>query len=361
MTTTLKLHYRAVPSAIEDLYVNESMNIKHSNGTLQRTIVVDANKERLSVSFHVQRFVGPSDHCGYGGIRMFNQVKVSYAYGEHHGNLQAHIPHSNIGQKYHRQYLKSSKYFPICTNDSFIFERKFYLDFGKTYFVFYDFNSLWSIDITLTVHPSKYTALYNFEESYCDGYIDLFIFNDFFINCALRLVRLTRQVPIILQWYRDNDKIKLRKMNLQSYNIEGIWPGSMDLIITENFRNVGIFNSKSEICKSATVLLVKGLDKVTSVFLGRHTQNQSITNAESLTIRNFYGNCALLEQSSYAIILTPSSSQKDSRCISMRQNFLSKYYTYSGNRKYQTFTKECVSLIDIFPNHPFYGETGLLF
>ena len=320
------------------------MNIKHSEGTLQRTIVVDANKERLSVSFHVRKFVGPSDHCGYGGIRMFNQVKVSYAYSEHPGKLQAHIPHSNIGKKFHMQYLKSSKYFPICTNDSLIFEGKFYLDFGKTYFVFYDFNSLWNIDVTLNVHPSKYIGIYNLEDHYCDGYIYLFTFDDFSINCAWRLVTLTRQIPIVLQWYRNNDKIKLRKMNLKSFNTEGIWPGSMNLTITHNFRNVGIFNSKNEICKSATVLLVNGLDKVTSVFLGRHAQNQSIYNAESLTFMDLVGNCPLLEQSSYAIILTPSSSQKDSRCMLMRQNFLSKYYTYSGNRKYQTFTKGCVSL-----------------
>ena len=362
MKSILRFHYHAVPSAIEDLYVNESIDIKHSEGTLQRTIVVDANKERLSVSFDVRKFDGPSDLCGYGGIRMFNQVKASYSYGDKHNTLEAHIPHSNIRKKLHKQYTKNSKYFPICTNDSLIFERKFYLDFGKTYFVFYDFNSLWSVDVTLHVHPSTYNAIHNFEEFYCNNKINMFMFNDFFINCALRLVRLTRQVPIILQWFKDSRNIKLANLKLKSRDIEGIWPGSMDLMIYQNFRNVSVFTSDSQICRSKKVLLVTGLANVTSVLLGRHTQNQSIPNAESITIRRFLGNCPLLDQGSHAIILTPPSSQKDSRCILMRQDFLSTYFTYDVNKKYQTFNKGCVSLnvimtvgmYELYIMEPFY-------
>ena len=344
MKTMIRFHYHAVPSAVEDLHVNESIDIKHSEGTFQRTIVVDANTERLSVSFDVRKFNGPSDFCGYGGIRMFNQVKASYSFGDEYGIIEAHIPHGNIKKKLHKQYTKKSKYFPICTSDSLIFERKFYLDFGKTYFVFYDFNSLWSVDVTLNVHPSTYNAIYNFEENYCNHKIGMFIFNDFYINCALRLVRLTRQVPIILQWFRDGRNIKLPKINLKSSDIEGIWPGIMDLMIYQNFRNFRIFTLKRQICRSQNVLLVTGLANVTSVLLGIHNQNQSIPNAESLTIRRYLGNCPLLDQGSHAIILTPPSSQKDSRCILMRPDFQSTYFTYHVNKKYQTFTKGCVSL-----------------
>ena len=359
METDVKLHYRVVPSAIEVLKVNESIAIKHSEGTLQRTIVVDANKERLSVSFDVRKFVGPTDYCGYGGIRMFNQVRVSYFYDEHLGILHAHIPPR---QKYPSHFIKRSKYFPICTNDSLIFERRFYLDFGKTFFVFYDFNSVWSIDVTLSVHPSIYNAIYNFEESYCNDRIVIFIFNDFSINCAFRLIRLKRQVPIILQWSRDSLKIKLKKLNFESDTTKGIWPGSMDLTITENFRNVKIFNPNNEICKSDTLLLVTGLANVTSVLLGRHNQKQSIPNAESLTIKPRGGSCPLLEQGSHTIALTPSSSQRDYRCISMRQDFLSKHVTYAVYKKYQTFTKGCVSLnavmtvglYELYVMEPFY-------
>ena len=322
--TKVKLRYGVVPSTIEDLYVNESIDIKHTEGTLQRTIVVDARKERLSVSFDVRKFVGPTDYCGYGGIRMFNQDRLSYFYDKHYGTLQAHIPHRN---KYPSQYL--------------IFERRFYLDFGKTYFVFYDFNSVWSIDVTLSVNPSIYNAIYNFEESYCNDKIVTFIFKDLSINCALRLIRLKRQVPIILQWSRDSLKIKLKKLNFKSDDIKSIWPGIMVLTVTENFGNVQIFNPKNEICKSATLLLVTGLDNVTSVLLGRHTQKQSIPNAESLTIQHRLGNCPILEQGSHAITLTPSFSKKHSRCISMRQDFQSQYLT---DQKYQTLTKGCVSL-----------------
>ena len=112
----------------------------------------------------------------------------------------------------------------------------------------------------------------------------MFIFNDFYINCALRLVRLKRQVPIILQWFRDSRNIRMAKLKLNSHDIEGIWPGSMDLMIYQNFRNIRIFTLESQICRSENVLLVIGLANVTSVLLGRHTQNQSIPNAESLTI-----------------------------------------------------------------------------
>ena len=315
MTTILRLHYHAAPSAIEDLHVNESIDIKHSEGTFQRTIVVDANKERLSVSFDVRKFDGPSDNCGYEGIRIFNEVKASYSFDDKHTTIEAYIPHNSIGKKLHKRHVftKESKYFPICTNDSLIFERRFYLDFGKTYFVFYDFNSLWSVDVTLNVHPSTYNAIYNFEEYYCTYNINNLIFNDFYISCALRLVRLTRQVPIILQWFRDSRNIKLEMSKRKSLDIEGIWPGSMDLMIYQNFRNVRILTSDSQICRSKNVLLVTGLSNVTSVLLGRHTQNQSIPNAGSLTIRRILGNCPFLDQGSHAIILTPPSSQRDSR------------------------------------------------
>ena len=366
VTTILRFHYHAAPSAIEDLHVNESIDIKHSEGTFQRTIVVDANKERLSVSFDVRKFDGPSDHCGYGGIRMINQVKASYNYADKSTTLEAHIPHTNIREKLHKQYVftKNAKYFPICTNDSLVFERKFYLDFGKTYFVFYDFNSLWSVDVTLNVHPSTYNAIYNFEEYYCTHKINMFIFKDFYINCALRLVRLTRQVPIVLQWFRDSRNFEVAMLKRESLDIEGTWPGSMDLMIYQNFRNIKIFTSDSQICRSKNVLLVTGLAKITSVLLGIHTQNQSISNAGSLKIRRLLGNCPFLDQGSHAIMLTPPSSQRDSLCTIMRPDFQSAHYTYYVNKKYQTFTEGCVSLnvemtsgkYELYIMEPFYNN-----
>ena len=111
METTLRFHHHAVPSAIEDLHVNESIDIKHSEGTFQRTIVVDANKERLSVSFDVRKFDGPSDFCGYGEIRMFNQVKASYSVGDEYGIIEAHIPHGNIKKSYKRYTQKNLSIF----------------------------------------------------------------------------------------------------------------------------------------------------------------------------------------------------------------------------------------------------------
>ena len=341
MKTILKLHYDAVPSAIEDLHVNESIDIKHSEGTLQRTIVVDASKERLSVSFDVRKFVGPSDLCSYGGIRMFSHVKSLVGYELRYRNYEALVQIDNIRRKYYRQFLIKSKYLPICTNDSLIFKRKFYLDFGKTYFVFYDFNSVWNIDITLHVHPSKYNAIHNFEQSYCGIEINRFIFKYFIINCVLRLVKLKRQVPFVLQWLRDSSMMLQREKPI---DIEGVWPGIMNLTISQNFRNVRIFDLENQFCRSAKVLLVTDLARVTPVSLGQQTQRQSIPNAESLMIQRPWGNCPHLDQGSHAIILTPSTSQRDARCISMHTNFSSKHFTTSENIKYQSLTKGCISL-----------------
>ena len=47
LTTTIKLYFVAILSVFEEIFVNESTDIKHIPGTFQRNIVIDANVERL--------------------------------------------------------------------------------------------------------------------------------------------------------------------------------------------------------------------------------------------------------------------------------------------------------------------------
>ena len=339
LTTALKLNFDAIPSVSEELFVNESIDIKHTAGTFQRTFVIDANVERLSISFKLRKFVGPTDFCGYGGIRMFNHLNTSVNRHPRHNYLQAHVPARKTKRNRHSEFLRSAPYLPICTNDSLIFKRQFYLDFGKTYFVFYDFNSVWHMDVTLNVHPSKYQALYNYEETYCSYKIQAYIFDSFFINCKLSLVKLTQEIPLILQWSLGN--IMIQKNILE--NFECVWHKRMDLIINQNYMNLVIFNSAKQICSPNSVLFITGASKTRTVVLGSNTQNQTIPNVESIKIKRFLGACPDLEQSSYAIILT--SSQDVFLSFSRPADFFEVDY----KTKYQILTDRYVSLDATMP------------
>ena len=333
LTSTVKLHFQSIPSVFEYLRVNESTVIKNTPGTFQRNIAIDTNEERLSISFNVRKFFGATDFCNYGGIRMFNHLNTSFSYHHKHGFLQAHIPYDK--NKYNvnaETSLKKAIYYPICTNDSFIFERKFYLDFGTTYIVFYNFNSMWSIDLTLNVHPSKYNALFNFQHTYCNRKVAVYRFRDFFIHCTLTVVRLTQQVPLILQWPRDGEHA--------SEYTECVWPGSMNLTINHNYRNLRIFNKENKLCSPASLLHITTLSKVTTLLLDRNIQNHSVSNAESFMLFTTFSNCRFMELSSYAIILTPSSG--DNRCSSSRNAFTTAAY-FDKDINHRKITDQCVS------------------
>ena len=335
LTTTVKLHFQPIPSVFEYLTVNESTVIKNTPGTFQRNIAIDANEERLSISFNVRKFVGATDFCNYGGIRMFNHLNASLSYHHTHRFIQAHIPYAKIKHN-GMPSLKKSIYAPICTNDSFIFERKFYLDFGTTYIVFYDFNSMWSIDLTLNVHPSKYNAIFNFQHTYCNEVAKVYKFRDFFIHCTLTLVRLTEQVPLILQWPRNS----YRAGKHASENTECVWPGIMDLTINHNYRNLRIFNKEMKLCSPTSLLHITTLYNITTVLLDKNIQNHSVSNAESFMLVTTFSNCRFMEQSSYAIILTHFSG--DNRCSSSRNAFtISDDSDKTTNHK--KITDQCIS------------------
>ena len=337
LTTTLKLNFVVIPSVFEELFANESADIKHTKEAFQRNIVIDANVRKLSISFKVRKFVGPTDFCGYGGIRMFNHLNTTVSRHPTHNYLQAHVQY-NTKQKSHSIYLRKASYLPICTNDSLIFERQFYLDFGKTYFVFYDFNSVWDIDVTLNVHPSKYQALYNYEETYCSDIIQTYVFNNFFILCKISLVRLTQQIPLILQWSLGSSTIFQKKV---LKNFECVWQGRMDMIINQNYMNLVIFNSAKKICSPNSILFITGGSKTKTVILGKNTQNQRLLNVDSLEIKRFIGNCPDVEQSSYAIILT--SSQDVSLTFSRPADFTEIRHK-TIQTKYQQLADRYVSL-----------------
>ena len=337
MTTALRLHYHSIPTISEELFANESINIKHSRGIFQRSIIVDANKERLSVSFNVRKFFGPTDFCGYGGLRMFNHLYAAVNRNQKDNILQVHVPYSIIKNKSHRLFQKNSSYYPICTNDSIIFQQKFYLDFGKTFFVFYDFSPMWNIDVTLSVHASEYNALYDFELNYCNHNISVYIFNDFFVNCIRRFVKLRRQVPFILQWSRESTSNREKRY----VSIKCIWPGIMDLTINQNYRNLKVFNSKNELCAPNKILRIAGVSNMTSVLLGANIQNQKVPDAKSLIVASSFSNCYSMDHSSYAVIINPSLG--NSRCMPSRTDFTVRG-SANRNTNYQIASEGCISL-----------------
>ena len=337
LTTSLILHFHPIANIVEELSVNESIVIKHTTVTFQRNIAIDANNEKLSISFNVRKFFGATDFCGYGGIRMFNQLNASVTFHDQHGFLQAHVPYDDRKHNLNDKSLKKSKYDPICANDSFIFKRKFYLDFGKTYIVFYDFNSMWNIDVTLNVHSSKYNAIFNFQHTYCNQPVQVYIFNDFFINCKLILIKLTRQVPIILQWPRNTRYAGGKEQQ----HLECLWPGSMDLTINHSYRYLRIFDDGKQMCTPNNILHITTASNTTELLLGRNIQNHSVPNVESLIVTRSSNICPFMEQSSYSIILTPSSG--DVRCQSSRIAFMASNNSARAKNE-RVISDACVSL-----------------
>ena len=331
LTTILKLHFHPIPSIFEHLTVNESTVIQRTAGTFQRNIAIDANDKRIWISLTVRKFFGATDYCGYGGLRMFNHVNISV----NRHNKQAYVPYDNIKHNLNVKYLKKSRYIPICTNDSFIFKRKFYLGFGTTYIVFYDFNSMWNIDLTLDVHSSEFNPIYNFEQIYCIHLVQVYVFNDFFINCNLMVVRLTQQVPLILQWPRENKNLEKNALG----NIEVIWSGNMDLILNHKHRNLRIFNIKNQLCRSKNMLHITNASSTVKLLLDRNLQTYSVANAEYFTIARSLSNCYYLEESSYAITLTPSPGSD--RCSSSRTAVGD---TVTRNSHHKRINDGCVSL-----------------
>ena len=304
-------------------------------GLFQRTFVIDAYKEKLSVSFNVRKFFGSTDFCGYGGIRMFNQAHMYTTVDRQ--ILYAYVTNTSLKNKLHQQFIKNTSYLPICTNDSLIFKSKFYLDFGKTYFVFYDFSPTWNIDVTLNVHSSNYNALYDFEHSYCSHKIKAYVFNDFFLNCNAVLVKLIRQVPFILQWSRESRFLE----NRTEINLQCFWPGIMDLTIVQNHRDLKVFNSEHELCTPNQIIRIAGVSNTTAVLIGTTTQSQTVSNAESFMVVSSLGNCYAMDQTSYVVIINPSF--QSTRCILSDTDF-----TVGGSSEkttnYMVASKDCLTL-----------------
>ena len=220
--------------------------------------------------------------------------------------MQAHVPYDPIKHKTHQQFLKRSAYHPICTNDSSILQGKFYLDFGTTYIVFYDFNAVWNIDLTISVHQSKFIALSNFEENYCNSRVQTYIFDDFFINCNFSMIKLTRQVPFIAQWTPfDRSEKSVNNSICQ-------WPGLMDLTINQMHRNLEVYKLRpswavrEKICSPSNRLYIFGNSTTTTMTLGANTLNQRVQNVDALRVQHGQGNCPDMDQTSYTVILTPA-------------------------------------------------------
>ena len=346
VTTALRLHYHSLPIVIEELFVNESIDIKHSRGQFQRTFVIDAYTEKLSVSYNVRKFFGATDYCGYGGIRMFNQILYK-SRTVNNQNFEAHVQNGNLKDKLRQQFIKNTSYNPICSNDSLIFQSTFYLDFGKTYFVFYDFSPMWNIDVTLSVHPSKYIALYDVEQTYCSHKMPAYIYSDFFINCNAMLVKLTRQVPFILQWSRESRSLgEKKKISFQCF-----WPDIMDLKINQNYRNLKVYNSRNELCTPNQIIRIARVSNITTVLIGTTTQSQIVPNAESFAVYSSLSNCLAMDQTSYVVIMNPSPG--NARCVLSETDFTVRGFSEKSTN-YKIASKDCLSLDATMTNKGVY-------
>ena len=217
-----------------------------------------------------------------------------------HGYVQAHVPYDPIKHKTHQHFIKKTAYRPICTNDSSIFERTFYLDYGTTYIVFYDFNSVWNIDLTLSVHPSEFNALSNFEESYCNKKVQVYKFQDFVINCSFSMIKLTRQVPLLVHWSR----VEVPEESI----IKSVfyWPGLMDLTVNHKHRNLVVSRAQEENCTPSNALFMFGASSTTTLLLGENAHNQKVLNVDVLRVEHGIGNCPDMDQSIYNVIFTPA-------------------------------------------------------
>ena len=267
---------------------------------------------------------------------MFNQVHMYTTVNRK--ILYAYVSNASLKNKLHQQFIKNTSYNPICTKESLIFKSKFHLDFGKTYFVFYDFSPTWNIDVTLNVHASNYNALYDFEHSYCSHpKIQAYVFNDFFLNCNAVLVKLIRQVPFILQWSRESRSFQ----NRSEISLQCFWPGIMDLTIIQNHRNLKVFNSENELCTPNQIIRIAGVSNTTTILIGTATQSQTVLNAQSFMVASSLGNCYAMDQTSYAVIINPFL--RKAQCIPSDTDF-----TVDGSSKkttnYMVASKDCLTL-----------------
>ena len=336
----LVVHFQKIPTIFEPLTVNQSTRIQNLTGIFQRNFIIDVTDQRLSLKFTVRRFSGVTDFCKYGGLSMFNHVDMAVE-----PNVKKHIAHIPFDKSKHNvneSLLQNAVYFPICTNDSFIFKSRFHMDLGQTYLIFYSYNNMFTIDVTLDIYPSIYIALFNIDENYCDAQmIELYKFSDFYINCEMLLIKFLRKVPFIVQFSGDSF-IPLKDSYRKDPDF--LWPGRMAIEVYDDQRNIEAYNTDNHLCKTNAFLRIKGTLGITNVQLNGSRTTRRITHAESLIIHRSFYECIELHDTSYSIAFNPTVG--DTRCVSSYMNYNTKLFssTFVNKLKYLTLTKPCTFL-----------------
>ena len=336
----LVVHFQKIPTNFEPLNVNQSTKIQNSTGVFQQNFFIDVTDKRLSLKLTVRRFSGATDFCKYGGLYMFNHIDMALKTTAK--SVTAYIPFNKSKHKFNKSLLKKTILFPICTNDSFIFKRRFHLDIGRTYLIFYSYNNMFNIDVTLDVYPSIYVALFNIDENYCDAQtIDLFMFADFYINCNMLLIKLLHKVPFIVQFSGDSF---IRLEDSYRTDTDFVWPGRMGMEIYEDHRHIEAYNTENHLCKTNAFLRVTDTLGITDVLLNGSKTERRIAHAEYLMIHRSLHECSELHDNSYSIVLTPTVG--DTRCVSSYIDYKTKLYSRTSDNKlnYLTLTKTCTFL-----------------
>ena len=336
----LVVHFQKIPTIFEPLTVNQSTRIQNSTGLFQRNFIIDVTDQRLSLKLIVKRFSGATDFCKYGGLRMFNHVEM--ALKRTSNIVTAYIPFNKSKHNFNESFFKNSISFPICTNDSFVFKRRFHMDIGRTYLIFYSYNNMFNIDVTLNVYPSINIALFNIDENYCDEQrIDLYMFSGFYIDCKIMLIKFSRKEPFIVQFSGDSF-IPLE----DSYRADAeiVWPGRMGMEIYEDHRHTEAYNTANHLCKTNAFLRIKGTLGITNVQLNGSKASRRISHAESMIIHRSLHECIELHDNSYSIVFTPTRG--DTRCVSSYIDYKTKLFSRTSDIKLNnlTLSKACTFL-----------------
>ena len=337
----IRLAYLLIDQAVDKVKVNTSTNITYLKGTFQKNIEIDASEQPVYISITLRKFTGYTDYCKYGGMQMYHRVSMAVPPDGTKGLREAYVPDTD---KEHESLVKVNKqhmYLPICTNESIVFQRKFYLDLGITNLIFYGYSSMFEIDVTLSVYPSVYTSLFNLEMNYCGKFVDVYIFKSFIINCIKRIIELKEHIPFTLQWSGD-----AYNFNQNYGSLEWFWPGQMNMKMIFNYLsyvsvkreehgytpctlsdNLRIFDS-GEVIK----ISLNTLDKVPMRY---------ILNAESVSITRRVDRCKYVAVIQYSMFIDPAV--KESRCSRSQTNFPA-----IALKTYYKVLKRCVSLNMLF-------------
>ena len=254
--------------------------------------------------------------------------------------VEAHVPYARYKHSSNKiEINRQDEYLQACTNDSIIFKKMFHLDFGTTNIVFYGYSSMFEIDLNLTVYPSNYISVFNFELRYCRKSIKIYIFKSFILNCVLQTIQLTRKVRFKLQ-------LSGGRVPADLYT-ELLWPGRMNITVDCNYlfyKAVVLSKGRVKDCLISDNLWINGLYKDTIIFLlwKANVSQYFVSDTESLMIKRRPDDCNRISTVQYSVFLDPV--QGDKLCPKTQTNF-----TSATIEQYRILTKSCVLIDLIFP------------